>query len=81
MFSPVDPNQLVCAEVDGVFVVDIRKPKRLVKVYWKTVASLLRRNLSDFFFSFSTVFCTIYLPIKNVVVSDTITMAVVCCVH
>ena len=30
MFSPVDPNQLVCATWDGMYVYDIRKPKRLV---------------------------------------------------
>ena len=30
LFSPVNPNQLVSAELDAVYVVDIRKPKRLV---------------------------------------------------
>ena len=84
MFSPVDPNQLTCAEVDGVFVVDIRKPKRFVIFFvivnWKQLRLFWTVTWFIFFY-LNSVFCTIYLPIKKLVVSDTITMAVVCCVH
>ena len=42
MFSPVDANQLVCTQMDGLYVVDIRKPKRSVL--------LLKFNVVDFCF-------------------------------
>ena len=39
-FSPVDSNQLVCAERDGVYIVDIRKPKR--SVFFSLIPHALR---------------------------------------
>ena len=37
LFSPVDPYQLACAQVDGVYVVDIRKPKRWAFFFIKPI--------------------------------------------
>ena len=84
MFSPVDPNQLACAQVDGVFVVDIRKPKRFVIFFvivnWKQLRLFWTVTWFIFFY-LNSVFCTIYLPINELVMSSTVLMAAVCCVH
>ena len=55
MFSP-DPNQLACAQVDGVFVVNIRKPKRFVIFFvivnWKQLRLFWTITWFIFFYFF-----------------------------
>ena len=69
MLSPVDSNQLVCAESDGVFVIDIRKPnERVCMVRYSEDGSRLLCSSEEYESAYDL------FPNKKLVASDKVSL-------